>query len=138
MDNLQNKINSRNPRSNQHDFHLKLKNIIWLLLKVYFDCFAKGHIYNVVSTLPNVVKPDVENNNVVSMLSDVVHIDVEIHNVDSMLFNVVNFDVEVHNVVSTMIWGCSTPRRFVNLKPTLNRRWNVCWVDTGCVTNVTF
>ena len=94
-----------------NDFHLKLKNIIWLFLKAYFDCFAKGHIHNVVSTLPNVVKPNVENSNVVSTFSDVVHI-----------------DVEVHNVVSTLIWGCSTSRRRINLKTTLNRRWNVCWV----------
>ena len=104
-----------------NDFHLKLKNIIWPFLKAYFHCFAKGPIHNVVLTLPNVVKPDVENNNVVSTLSDVVHIDVEIHNVDSTLFNVVNFDVEVHNVVSTLIWGCSTSRRRINLKQ--------CWTD---------
>ena len=110
-----------------NDFHLKLKNIIWLFLKAYFHCFAKGPIHNVVSTLPNVVKPDVENNNVISTLSDVAHIDAEIHNVDSTLFNVVNFDVEVHNVVSTLIWGCSTSRRRIHRKTTLNRRWNVCW-----------
>ena len=114
-----------------NDFHLKLKNIIWLFLKAYFDCFAKGHIHNVVSTLPNVVKPDVENNNIVSTLFDVDHIDVEIHNVDSTLSNVVNFDVEVHSVVSTLIWGCSTSRRLINLKTTLKRRWNVCWGGGG-------
>ena len=110
-----------------NDFHLKLKNTIWLLLKAYFDCFAKGHFHNVVSTLPNVVKPDVENNNVVSTLSDVVHITVETHNVDSTLFNVVNFDVEVHSVDTTLIWGYLTSWRRINLKTTLNWRWNVCW-----------
>ena len=114
-----------------NDFHLKLKNIIWLFLKAYFDCFAKGHIHNVVSTLPNVVKPDVENNNVVSMLFDVDHIDFKIHNVDSTLFNVVNFDVKVQSVVSTLIWCCSTSRRRINLKATLKRRWNVCWGGGG-------
>ena len=38
--------------------------------------------YNVVSTLTNVVKLDVENDNVVSTSSNVVHINPEIRNVD--------------------------------------------------------
>ena len=111
-----------------NEFHLKLKNIFLLLLVVYFYCFAKTQSHNVFSTLPNVVKSDVENNNVVSTLSDVVHINAETHNVDSTLFTIVNFNVEVHNIVSTLIWGCPTPWRHINLKTTLNRRWNVCWV----------
>ena len=37
-----------------------------------------GHIRNVVSTLPNVVKIDVENDNVVSTLSNVVEFNLEI------------------------------------------------------------
>ena len=119
-----------------NDFHLKLKNIIWLLLKAYFDCFAKGHIYNVVSTLSNVAKPDVENNSVVSTLSEVVHIDVEIHNVDSTLFNVVSFDVEVHNVVSILICGCFTSRRRINLNTTLDQWWNVCCVASLNITSL--
>ena len=73
--------------------------------------FPNGHFRNVVSTLPNVVKIDVENDNVVSTLS-----------------NVVQFNIEKHNVVSTLIWRCVTSRRHINLKTTLNRRWNVCWV----------
>ena len=48
--------------------------------------FSNGHIRNVVSTLPNIVKTDVENDNVVSTL-----------------FYVVNFNVDIHNVVSTLI-----------------------------------
>ena len=48
---------------------------------------------------------------------------VEIYNVVSTLLKVVNF-----NVVSTLIWRCATLRRHINLKATLNRRWNVCWV----------
>ena len=47
--------------------------------------FSNGHIRNVVSTFPNVVK-----------------IDVEIHKVVSTLMNVVNFNVDVNNVVSTL------------------------------------
>ena len=89
--------------------------------------FWNGHIRNVVSTLPNVVKIDVENDNVVSTLSNIVQFNVEKHNVVSTLFNVVNFNVDVHNVVSTLISLCATPRRHINLKTTLKRRWNVCW-----------
>ena len=91
--------------------------------------FSNGHIRNVVSTLPNVVKIDVENDNVVSTLSNVVQFNVEIHNVVSTLLNVVNFNVDVHNVVSTLIWRCATLRRHINLKTMLNRRWNVFWKE---------
>ena len=65
--------------------------------------FSNGHIRNVVTTLPNVVKIDVENDNVVSTLSNVVQFNVEIHNVVSTLLKVVNFNVDVHKVVSTLI-----------------------------------
>ena len=65
--------------------------------------FPNGRICNVVSTLPNVVKIDVENDNVVSTLSNVVQFNVEKHNVVSTLFYVVNFNVDIHNVVSTLI-----------------------------------
>ena len=53
--------------------------------------FSNGHIRNVVSTLPNVVKIDVENDNGVSALSDVVQFNVEIHNMVSTLLSVINF-----------------------------------------------
>ena len=39
--------------------------------------FSSGHIRNVVSTLPNVVKIDVENDNVVLTLSNLVQFNVE-------------------------------------------------------------
>ena len=83
-------------------YSLKLKNII-LFLNRGLSFFSNSHICNVVSTLPNVVKIDVENDNVVSTLSNVVQFNVEIHNVVSTLLNVVNFNVDVHNVVSTLI-----------------------------------
>ena len=34
----------------------------------------------------------------------------------------------VQNVISTLIWNCATSQRHINLKTTLKRRWNVCWV----------
>ena len=92
----------------------KLKNII-LLLNRGLTFFWNGHIRNVVSTLANVNQ-----------------FNVEIHNVVSKLLNVVNFNVDVHNIVSTLIWRCATSRRHINLKTTLNRRWNACW-DVNCI-----
>ena len=86
---------------NLNDFYLKLKNIILFLTQAFF--FSNEYIHNVVSTLPKVVKIDVENNNVVSKLSYVVQINVKIDNVDSTLFNVVNFNVDVYNILVTLI-----------------------------------
>ena len=54
---------------------LKLKNIIFES-KLNFFLKKNGYIRNVVSTLPNVVKIDVENDNVVSTLSNVVQFNV--------------------------------------------------------------
>ena len=110
-----------------------VQHIIWsskILFCFWIEAyifFSNGHIRNVVSTLPNVVKIDVENDNVVSTLSNVVQFNVEIHNVVSTLLNVVDFNVDVRNVVSTLIRRCATSRRHINLKTTLNRRWNICW-----------
>ena len=84
-------------------------NIFFEVQKYYFVFesklifFSNGHIRKVVSTLPNVVKIDVENDAVVSTLPNVVQCNVEKHNVVSKLFYVVNFSVDVHNVVSTLI-----------------------------------
>ena len=80
---------------------LNLKNII-LFLNRGIIFFSNGHICNVVSTLPNVVKIDVENDNVVSTLFNVVQFNVEEHNVVSTLFHVINFNVDVHNVDLTL------------------------------------
>ena len=104
-------------------FFWKLKNIF-----CSFELFENGHIHNVVSTLTNVVKRDVENNKIVSTLPNVVNIKVEIENVDSTLFNVVNFNVDIKNVVSTLIWRCPTSRRHIILTTTLSQLWNICWV----------
>ena len=114
-------------------YSLNLKNIILVLnrgLFVFCFFFWNGHIRNVVSALSNVVKIDIQNGNVVSTLSNVVQFNVEIHNVVSTLLNVVDFNVDARNVVSTLIWRCVMSWRHINLKATLNRRWNVCWVTS--------
>ena len=54
-------------------YTLKLKNIVLF--------FSSGHIRNVVLTLPNVVKIDVENDNVVSTLPNVAQFNAGKHNV---------------------------------------------------------
>ena len=82
---------------------------------IFFVLFGNGHFHNVVSTLTNVVKLDVEKDNVVSTLSDVVHINVEIRNVDSTLFDVVNSNVEIHNVVSTLIYVCWVTSKYFSI-----------------------
>ena len=78
-------------------YSLKIKNII-LFLNRHLIFFPNGHIRNVVPTLPNVVKIDVENDNVVLTLSniEIVQFNIEIH-------NVVNYNDDVHNVVSMLI-----------------------------------
>ena len=91
-------------------YSLNLKNIV-LFLNRSLIFFSNGRICNVVSTLLNVVKIDVENDNVVSTL-----------------LNLVNYNFDVNNVVSTLIWRCAMSRRHINLKTTLSQRWSVCWV----------
>ena len=101
-----------------------VQHILWSS-KILF-CFSNSHIRNVVSTLPNVVKVDVEND-VVLTLANIAQFNVEIDNVDSTLLNVLNFIVDVYNVVSTLIWCCETLRRHIDLKTTLNRCCSFCW-----------
>ena len=110
-------------------YSLKVKNVI-LFLNRDLIFFSNGHIRNVVSKLPSVVKIDVENDSVVSTLSNVVQLNVEIHHVVSTLLDVVNFNNDVHNIVSTLSWHCATSLRHINLKTTLNRPWNVCWLGS--------
>ena len=52
-------------------YSVKLKNII-LFLNQGLVFFPNDHIRNVVSTLLNVAKIDVENDNVVSTLSNII------------------------------------------------------------------
>ena len=103
---------------------MKLKNIFFCS----FQLFENGHIHNVVLTLINVVKLDVENNNIVLTQSNVVNSNVEIDNVDSTLFNIVTFNVDIHNVVSRLIWHCLSSWRHITLTTILRQRWNMCWI----------
>ena len=75
-------------------YHLKLQNII-LLLNRDLIFFSNGHIRNVIQTLPDIVKIDVENDNVALTLSNVAKFNVEIQNVVSTLLNVVNYNVDL-------------------------------------------
>ena len=118
----------KNEKNLSPAYSLKLKNIILFLNRgFFFFFFSNGHIRKVVSTLPNVMKIDVENDKVVSTLLNVVQFNFEKHNVVSTLFSVVDFNVDIHNVVSTLIWRCATSQHHMDLKTMLNRRWNICW-----------
>ena len=87
-------------------------NLKWFFFAVFENC----HFRNVVSTLTNVVKLDVEKDNLVSPLSNVVHINVEMHIDDLTLFDIVNSNVEIHNVASALIRRCPTLRRRIDQK----------------------
>ena len=67
-----------------------------------FQLFKNDRTDNVVSTLINVMKLDVESNSIVPTLSNV-NVKIEIDNVGLALFNVKNFNVDIHYVVSTLI-----------------------------------
>ena len=81
-------------------FEVQKYYFVFESMLIYF--FSNGHIHNIVSTLPNVVKIDLENDNVVSTLSNVIQFNVEEYNVVSTL-SYVNFHVDIHNVVSKLI-----------------------------------
>ena len=94
-------------RKNKEDFE---SSIIFEAQKYYFVFesrlnlfFSNCGIRNFVSTLPNVVKIDVENDNIASTLSNVVQFNVEIDNVVSTLLDVANFKVDIRNAVPTLI-----------------------------------
>ena len=95
-----------------------------------------GYIHNVVLTLTNVVKLDVENNSNVLTLSNVANIKVEIENVDVTLFNVVNLNFDIGNVVLTLIWHSPTSRCHITLTTTLREYWKVSWVLTNIAKRI--
>ena len=101
-------------------YSLKLKNII-LFLNWGLIFFSNGQIRNIVSTLLNVLKIDVENHNAVSTLSNNVQFNVKIHNVVSTLLNVVNYNADVHNVATSY-----QPKN--NVAPTLKCLLGSIWL----------
>ena len=112
------------------DLESHISHIFLEAQKYYFpfesrlNFFRNVHIGNVVSTLPNVMKNDIENDNVVSTLPNVAQFNVEIHIALLTLFNVLNFNVDVHNFLSTLIWRFATSQSHINLKTTLLSRLN--------------
>ena len=100
---------------------MNFKNILLCLPGGLFPSFQM-FMFTTFSTLPKVVKIDVQNDNVVSTLSNVIQIKAEIDNVNSSLFNVVNSNFDVRNVVPTLIWRYATSRRHINLK--IKLKWN--------------
>ena len=77
---------------------LKILLCSWLNIALFKFFFTNDHIYNVVSTLSNIVQLDVENEKVASTFS-----------------NVLSSNIDVNNVVSTLIWRCLTSRGHINL-----------------------
>ena len=69
----------------------------------FFVSFRNSRFHNVVSTLTNVFKLDVEKDNVFWTF-----------------FNVAHINIEIHKVVSTLIWGCTR----YDVIPTKRQRWN--------------
>ena len=106
----------------------KFKNID-LFLNRGLIFFSNGHIHNFVSTLPNVVKIDVENDNLVSMMSNIVQFNVEKHSVVSILFYVVNFNVDTHSCFNVDLTLCDAATSYQpksNVGPTLKcLLWNL-------------
>ena len=86
-----------------------------------FQLFKNDHTDNVVSTLMNVMKLDVESNSIVPTLSNV-NVKLEIDHVGLALFNVKKFNVDIHYVVSTLIWHCPTSRHYITLTTNVETR----------------
>ena len=86
-----------------------------------FQLFKNDHTDNVVSTLINVMKLDVESNSIVPTLSNV-NVKLEIDHVGLALFNVKKFNVDIHYVVSTLIWHCPTSRHYITLTTNVETR----------------
>ena len=98
--------------------HLFFKAQKYFLL---FQLFKNDHTDNVVSTLMNVMKLDVESNSIVPTLSNV-NVKLEIDHVGLALFNVKKFNVDIHYVVSTLIWHCPTSRHYITLTTNVETR----------------
>ena len=75
----------------------QLSHLFFWNSKIFFCSFQ---IFNVVSTLINVLKLDAQNNNILSTFSNVVNINVEIDNVNSTLFLDLKVDLTLSDVAT--------------------------------------
>ena len=108
----------KNEKNFESSISFEVQKYYFVLNRGFIFFFSNGYIRNVVSTLSNFVKIDVESDTWFRRCLTLLNSTLK----SNTVFNVVNFSVDVHNVVSTLIWRCEMLRHYINRKSTLNQR----------------